>query len=63
MCCMCHTQELYLFENQIGDTGVTALAEACARGALPQLKDLYLFIFKDAPALKVACEVRGIIFH
>ena len=28
-------QELYLFENKIGDPGVTALAKACATGALP----------------------------
>ena len=39
---MCHTQVLYLYNNQIGDTGVTALAEACARGALPQCTTLGL---------------------
>ena len=32
--------ELYLSDNQIGDAGVAALAEAA--GKLPQLKDLYL---------------------
>ena len=37
---LCNTltvQELYLNENQIGDTGVTALANACASGSLAQL--------------------------
>ena len=38
MCHMCHTQELYLFKNQIGDAGATALANACAGGALAQLE-------------------------
>jgi hypothetical protein len=90
---MCHTQALYLENNQIGDTGVTALAEACARGALPQLRTLWLQENKigdagmqafasacasgalpslqalvmddgplgvDHPALKAACQKRGI---
>ena len=35
---MCHTQELYLGGNQIGDAGVTALANACAGGAMAQLQ-------------------------
>ena len=30
-------QELYLYQNQIGDAGVTALANACASGSLAQL--------------------------
>ena len=38
MCHMCHTQELYLSGNQIGDAGVTALANACAGGAMAQLQ-------------------------
>ena len=42
MCCTCPAQTLYLFDNQIGDPGVTALAQACAGVALPQLKELYL---------------------
>ena len=33
MCHTCHTQELRLYSNQIGDAGVTALANACAGGA------------------------------
>ena len=39
---MCHTQTLDLRFNQIGDQGVTALAEACAGGALPSLRSLDL---------------------
>ena len=35
---LCPTQELYLHRNQIGDAGVSALARACASGALPQLQ-------------------------
>ena len=49
MCHMCHTQRLYLDKNQIGDAGVTALAEACAglaeaaaSGAMAHLELLYL---------------------
>ena len=33
---MCHTQELYLDHNQIGDAGLTALAKAVESGALPK---------------------------
>jgi hypothetical protein len=35
---MCPTQELSLWGNQIGDAGVTALANACAGGAMAQLQ-------------------------
>ena len=42
MCHVCLFQGLYLCENQIGDAGLTALAGACASGALAQLKTLYL---------------------
>ena len=35
-------QELYPGGNQIGDAGVTALAEALAKGAMPKLTNLYL---------------------
>ena len=58
---MCHAQRLELGGNQIGDDGVTALAKACAGGALPQLKDLW--VDGDAPALRAACEVRGITYR
>jgi hypothetical protein len=39
---VCHTQELWLSDNQIGDGGVSALASACAMGALPALISLQL---------------------
>ena len=39
---MCHTQTLSFSYNQIGDAGATALAEACACGALPQCRELGL---------------------
>ena len=42
MCHMCHTQELYLSGNQIGDAGVTALANACAGGAMANFNGLDL---------------------
>ena len=42
ICLMCHTQELELGGNQIGDAGLTALAKAVESGALPQLEMLWL---------------------
>ena len=39
---MCHTQELYLDHNQIGDAGLTALAKAVESGALASLEWLWL---------------------
>ena len=33
---MCHTQELSLYGNKIGDAGITALAKAVESGALPK---------------------------
>ena len=36
-CLMCHTQELRLFSNNIGDAGLTALAKAVEGGALDDL--------------------------
>ena len=39
---MCHTQTLGLENNNIGDVGVTALANACATGAMAQLRQLKL---------------------
>ena len=63
MCCMCHTQVLYLYNNQIGDTGVTALAEACARGAMARLQHLYLgghsFADKTKHTMQTAMAKRG----
>ena len=39
---MCNTQVLDLGGNQFGDPGVTALAQACAGGALAQCQRLVL---------------------
>ena len=39
---MCHAQFLNLAGNKIGDAGITPLADACARGALPLLEKLSL---------------------
>ena len=42
ICLMCHTQELRLGGNQIGDAGLDALAKAVESGALASLKVLNL---------------------
>ena len=47
-----------------GDAGLTALAEACASGALPSLKTLvvnYDPLGTEHPPLKAACEARDIL--
>ena len=59
MCHMCHTQSLGLSNNQIGNAGVTALANACAGGAMASLKELVVDN-PQHPALKAACKTRGI---
>ena len=50
---------LNLYGNPFGDPGVTALARVCASGALAQLHKL-LVDNPEHPALKAACEARGI---
>ena len=35
-------EQLFLYNNQIGDAGMTALAGAIASGSLPALKRVYL---------------------
>ena len=42
ICLMCHLQTLWLNDNNIGDAGLTALAEAVESGALAQLTRLDL---------------------
>ena len=39
---MCNMQELYLHYNQIGDAGLSALADALGKGALDKLAVLRL---------------------
>ena len=60
---MCNMQVLALHQNQIGDAGLSALAEAVGKGALASLKTLYVDdgpLGTEHPALKVACDARGI---
>ena len=60
---MCHAQGLGLERNQIGDAGLTALAKAVESGALASLNTLYVDdgpLGTEHPALKVACDARGI---
>ena len=42
ICLMCHTQDMWLYKNNIGDAGLTALAKAVESGALPALRILAL---------------------
>lgn len=56
-------KQLYLRNNMIGDAGLSALASACASGALASLKTLYVNdgpLGTEHPALKAACQERGI---
>ena len=58
---------LHLYDNQIGDAGVTALAEAAGKGTLPQLKRLDLFnnstiSQQTIDALKAALPDCGVYF-
>ena len=49
---MCNTfavQKLYLYQNKIGDAGVTALANACASGSLAQLQVSYASHHRSRP--------------
>ena len=62
MCHACPLQKLVLNFNQIGDAGVTALANACAGGAMASLEEL-LVDNPYHPALKAACEARCIELH
>jgi len=54
---------LQISENQIGDVGVSALSLAIANGAMASLETLYVDdgpLGTEYPALKAACEARGI---
>ena len=56
--------QLWLANNHIGDAGVSALASACASGALDHIKDLYLNnnpISKQAQdTMRAAAAARGV---
>ena len=59
ICLMCHTQELYLdFNNEIGDAGLQALADALGKGALPKLN--FLFISSPSAELTALCSSKSI---
>ena len=63
MCNVPPVQEFNLCNNQIGDAGVTALANACASGSMASLESLYMDdgpLGTEHPGLKTACEARGI---
>ena len=54
---------LGLGNNNIGDVGLQAFADALGKGALASLKTLYVNdgpLGTEHPALKVACDARGI---
>ena len=58
ICLMCHTQELKLYGNDIGDAGLTALAKAVESGALPKLN--FLFISSPSAELTALCSSKSI---
>ena len=60
---MAQLKTLFLGRNQVGDAGLTALANACAGGAMASLVRLFVDVGPlgtEHPALKAACEARGI---
>ena len=59
ICLMCHTQDLDLDNNEIGDAGLQALADALGKGALASLEILSVDD-DEHPALKTACQTRRI---
>ena len=60
-CLMCNMQELYLHQNQIGDAGLSALADALGKGALASLEKIIVDSEHERhPQLVAACQPRGI---
>jgi hypothetical protein len=55
---MCHTQELSLYGNKIGDAGLTALAKAVESGALSKLN--ILFIESPSAEVEALCSSKSI---
>ena len=64
---MCHTQELFLFTNKIGDAGLTALAKAVESGALAPGATVYLgsnsATETGKQAMRDAAKARGLSVH
>ena len=67
---LCNTltvQTLYLDGNQIGDAGVTALADACASGSLASITSIYLqenkAIQVGKEAMRDIAKARGFSVH
>ena len=56
---MCNMQELDLSSNNISDPGLAALADVLGKGALASLETLVVDD-EEHPALKAACQARGI---
>ena len=52
-------KKLVLLNNKIGDVGLSALAGAVSKGGLASLKELHVDDTEN-PALKEACQARGI---
>lgn len=52
MCRFCSSQKLILYNNQIGDAGVMALANAFADGAMAHLQESFTRRRLDRHALK-----------
>ena len=58
---MCNMQVLALHQNQIGDAGLSALAEAVGKGALASLEKIIVDSEHERhPQLVAACQPRGI---
>ena len=56
-------QVLRLNNNEIGDEGMRSLSDALVKGALVSLKALQMDdgpLGSEHPALKAACDARGI---
>ena len=64
ICLLCHTQELYLNDNQIGNTGLTAFAKAVENGALAPGAEVYLMrnsaTETGKQAMRDAAKARGL---
>ena len=58
--------ELWLQENKVGDDGLSSLSCALGKGALLSLEEFYVNfgpLGTEHPALKAACDARGVVLH